>query len=309
MKRMVFSLIKSFLVLILLNGCQTHQENQDANLDSFEKGQLIIGAKGFTEQLILLKITSIYLRENGFDVEEISNMRSSDLRSALENGHIDLYWEYTGTALMLYLNQEGETDPTTAYEKVKNLDQENEIDWLNKSEFNNTYAILVRKEFSEKYEIESISDLAQFINDGEKLKFASETEFYDRNDGLKGLENKYNFYLPSEDIIQLDSKLTYHALKEGEVDAIVGFVTDGSIQEYNLVLLKDDQTFFPAYNAVPTVGKRVLEKHEELIDLLNDIADRLNTDTMMKLNYDVDIKHKDPLEISRQWLESEGLLK
>jgi osmoprotectant transport system substrate-binding protein len=309
MKRMVFSLLKGFIVLVLLIGCQTHEDNHDTDLESVNKGKLIIGAKDFTEQLILLKITSIYLRENGFDVEEINNMSSYDLRSALANGHIDFYWEYTGTALMLFLNQEGETDPNSAYEKVKNMDLKNEIVWLNKSEFNNTYAILVKEEFSKKFEIESISDLARFLNQGGKLKFASETEFYDRNDGLKGLKNRYGFSLPSKDVIRLDSKLTYHALNEGEVDAIVGFVTDGSIQEYNLVSLKDDQTFFSAYNAAPTVGRKTIEKHEELSDLLNDIADRLDTDTMIKLNYEVDVRQKDLLEISRQWLESEGLIK
>ncbi|MFB4165997.1 glycine betaine ABC transporter substrate-binding protein [Alteribacillus sp. JSM 102045] len=302
------TLILFFLLLILLFGCVNEQPNNELEEQPESKGKLTIGAKDFTEQSLLLTITSVYLRENGYEIEAVSNMSSHDLRSALVDGIIDFYWEYTGTALMLYLNEEGENDPETAYKKVKELEKENDIYWLEKSDFNNTYSILVREEFSKKYEITTISDLADYIKNRGELKLASETEFYKREDGLKGMEEAYDFHLSSEQVIRLDSSLTYKALEEKRVDAIVGFVTDGNMQNLNVVALEDDQSFFPAYNVAPVIRKEVMEKFNDLPEFLNNIAERLDNETIRTLNYQVDIVHANTLEVSRNWLKEEELI-
>jgi osmoprotectant transport system substrate-binding protein len=277
--------------------------------DEGAKGKITVGGKDFTEQQILAKITGIYLKENGFDVEEASNMGSTVVRSALENGQIDVYWEYTGTGLVVYQKQEVETDPDKAYEKVKENDKENGIAWLNKANFNNTYAILMKKELADELGVKTISDLADLINkDADKYKFASNAEFYARDDGMKGLQKHYGFEFPTKNVVKMDSGLLYNALKDGQVDVSVGFATDGRIRGFDLIALEDDQFFFPAYNGAPVVKQEVVDKYPEITDLLNELAGRLDTDTMMGLNYSVDVEHKDVTEISRKWLEDQGLI-
>jgi osmoprotectant transport system substrate-binding protein len=310
LKTFLFTTI-SMLMIVILAACNSNATSQETeeNGEGNSKGKITIGGKDFTEQQILSKITSIYLKENGYDVEEANNMGSTVVRSALENGQIDTYWEYTGTALVIYQKQQVETDPNQAYEKVKTKDEENGITWLNKANFNNTYAILMKKELADKLGIQTISDLASYINNKDSsLKFASNAEFYAREDGVKGLQKHYGFKFPPKNVVKMDSGLLYTALKDGQVDVSVGFATDGRIKGFELVALEDDKQFFPAYNAAPVVRKDVLEKYPEVADLLNDIADRLDTETMMELNYMVDVEHQDVSEVSRKWLEEEGLV-
>jgi osmoprotectant transport system substrate-binding protein len=297
-------------VLIVLSLAACGSSNTSTKEGGGGKGEITVGGKDFTEQQVLAKITGIYLKENGYDVEEASNMGSTVVRSALENSQIDVYWEYTGTGLVVYQKQEVETDPDKAYEKVKENDKENGIAWLNKANFNNTYAMLMKQELADELGVKSISDLANLINkDPDKYKFASNAEFYAREDGMKGLQKHYGFEFPTKNVVKMDSGLLYNALKDGQVDVSVGFATDGRIRGFDLVALEDDQFFFPAYNGAPVVRQEIVDQYPEIVDLLNELAGRLDTDTMMGLNYSVDVEHKDVTEVSRKWLEDQGLLK
>ncbi|PAQ16014.1 glycine/betaine ABC transporter substrate-binding protein [Bacillaceae bacterium SAOS 7] len=304
MKRLIGLVCMMFLMAVLV-ACGS----ESAGGSGESKRKITVGGKDFTEQHILTKMTSVYLKEKGYKVDEASSMGSTVARSALENGQLDVYWEYTGTALMVYLKQPVETDPVKAYEKVKELDKENGLSWLNKSEFNNTYAILMREDQAKELGIKSISDLAEFVKkDASKLKFATNSEFYAREDGMKGLEKKYGFSFPSKNVVKMDTGLLYNSLKDSQVDVTVGFATDGRIKGFNLVVLEDDKQFFPAYNGVPVVRQEAVEKYPELEGLLNELADRLDGETMKDLNYRVDVKHEDVNEVAREWLTAEGLL-
>ncbi|CAH0261339.1 Osmoprotectant-binding protein OsmX [Peribacillus sp. Bi96] len=218
------------LLACMLTACSSSESNAGSNEN---KGKITVGGKDFTEQHILTQITSIYLKEKGYKVDEASSMGSTVARSALENGQLDVYWEYTGTALMVYLKEPVETDPDKAYKKVKELDKKNKLEWLNKSAFNNTYAILMREDYAKELGIKSVSDLAEFVNqDSNQLKFGSNSEFYARKDGMKGLEKEYNFSLPAKNVVKMDTGLLYNSLKEGQVDVAVGFATDGRIKGF-----------------------------------------------------------------------------
>jgi osmoprotectant transport system substrate-binding protein len=307
MKKATVIILVLTLTLTLLAACSTSSSSNENNTQS--KGKVVIGGKDFTEQLILSKITAIYLKEKGYDVEEVGSMGSAVVRTALENEQIDVYWEYTGTALVVYQKQEVETDSDIAYQKVKEIDKENNIIWLDKAEFNNTYAILMQQEKANELGIKSITDLAQYVNENQdQLKCASNAEFYAREDGIKGLEKHYGFEFPSSNVVRMDSGLLYNALKDGQVDVSVGFATDGRIPGFNLVALEDDKSFFPAYNGVPVVRQEVLEQNEGLAELLNEVANRLDSETMMNLNYSVDVEHKDIALIAREWLASQELI-
>jgi osmoprotectant transport system substrate-binding protein len=300
MKRIVFSCF-TLLLIIVLAAC--------SSTSSGEGGKITIGGKDFTEQHVLSEMTAIYLKNKGYDVESSSNMGSTVVRQALENKQIDMYWEYTGTALIVYQKQEVETDPDTAYQKVKEYDEKNGIAWLDKADFNNTYAIMMRKDTSEEMGIKTISDLAEYVNSNPTdFTFSSNAEFYAREDGMKGLEKHYGFEFPSDKVVKMDSGLLYNALKDGEVDVSVSFATDARIKAFDLVLLEDDKQFFPAYNGVPVVRQEVLDNNPELADLLNELAAKLDNDTMISLNYAVDVEHKDVTDVCTEWLKEQGLI-
>jgi len=302
------TMLVSAMLLFSLTACNSSKTSSEGG--GSDKGKITVGGKDFTEQQVLSKITSIYLKENGYDVEEASNMGSTVVRSALENGQIDTYWEYTGTGLVVYQKQKVETDSDKAYEKVKANDEKKGIEWLNKANFNNTYAILMKQDTADKLGIKTISDLADLVKSNpKKLKFASNAEFYAREDGVKGLQKKYDFKFPAKNVVKMDSGLLYNALKDGQVDVSVGFATDGRIKGFKLISLEDDQQFFPAYNGVPVVSEKVAKKYPEVPKLLNKLAGLLDNETMMALNYSVDVEHKDVTEVSRDWLDKEGLTK
>ncbi|SER82970.1 glycine betaine ABC transporter substrate-binding protein [Salipaludibacillus aurantiacus] len=300
------SLMLSALAAAVLAGCGN---NEDAGGNGESKGSIEVGGKNFTEQFILAKITSIYLEEQGYDVTENTNMGSEVLRQALENEQVDLYWEYTGTGLVNYLNEDPVASSDEAYDLVKELDEENGIIWLDAAEVNNTYTLMMREENADELGISSLSDLADYVNNNPgELEFASNAEFASRADGLAGVQDTYDFEFGSNQVVRMDSGLTYQALDEEQVDVAMGFATDSRIKGFDLLALEDDEGFFPAYNAAPTVRESILENHPELEDTLQALSEKLDTETMTELNYQVDMEQRSETEVSREWLEENGLI-
>lgn len=298
-KIVVFLVIASIMGIVV--GCSSSNDNV-----------IKVGSKEFTEQLILGEITMLALEDAGYEVEDKTNIAGSDkVRKALENEEMDLYWEYTGTAWLVHLqNDSAITDPKECYNKVKEEDKKNNLVWLDYAPFNNTYTIMMKASKSEDLGIESISDLARYIkNNPGEITFAGDHEFLVRPDGLMALEDAYEFKFGEDNLKTMELGIVYKTLKEDEVDAGMGFATDGRIKAFDLVNLKDDKQFFPVYNPAPVIRKDVLEKHPEIADILNKVAAKLDTKTMTKLNYKVDIEEKEPEEVAKEWLKSEGLIK
>src|SRR5690554_7096598 len=154
---------------------------------------ITIGGKNFTEQLMLADMTVQYLEAKGHDVDERSGMGTSVLRQAQESGQVDLYWEYTGTSLISYNKVTEKLTPEEAYQRVKKLDAEKGLVWLEPSQANNTYALAMRQDDANARNISTISDLADTVNDGQSLTFASNAEFAARPDGLRPMQEAYGF--------------------------------------------------------------------------------------------------------------------
>ncbi|TMW70424.1 glycine betaine ABC transporter substrate-binding protein [Alteribacter natronophilus] len=303
MKKMTAGL--SILSLMALAACGGGGDGGEESA-----GDLVVGGKNFTEQFVLATITSIYLQENGYNVEEATNMGSEVVRDALVNEQVDLYWEYTGTALVNYLGEDPVSDGDEAFDLVKELDYEqNGITWLDRAEVDNTYTLMMRQEAADEMGIESISDLADYVNANPgELSFASNAEFASRSDGLPGAEEAYGFEFGSGNVNRMDSGLTYQALRDGNVDVSMGFSTDSRIVAFDLVNLEDDKGFFPAYNAAISIRDEILEEHPELEELLAPLAQNLDTQTMTELNYEVDIEQRNESEVAREWLAEHGLI-
>ncbi|TCP29488.1 osmoprotectant transport system substrate-binding protein [Scopulibacillus darangshiensis] len=269
-----------------------------------------IGAKDFTEQFILSKMAVFLLEDHGFKVDEMDNLGSSVLRKTMETGQIDMMWEYTGTALTTYLKQDPISNPDKSFQKVKKMDaKQNDIAWMNKSNVNNTYCLLMDKKEARKLGIKTISDLADYINKHPgKMTMGTDAEFGSRADGLKGVETKYGFQFGAKQIKQMQIGLYYKALHNGAVDVVAGFQTDSGIKKYNLLVLKDDKKFFPVYDAALSVDADIYKKYPEIKKITKPLAEKLNSDVMRELNYKVDVEGKNVSVVAHNWLVKNGLL-
>lgn len=281
-------------------------------ISTFASAQsVVVGGKNFTEQQIIAEMTARLLDANGFDVSKNAGMGSSVLRAAQENGQIDMYWEYTGTGLIVHNGVSfapGELTAEEIYNQVKELDAEKGLVWLEPSAANNTYALAMRREDAAERGISSLSDLAAAVNDGKGLTFACNAEFYARDDGLRPLQETYDFQFPRSDIKRMDSGLTYQALRDEQVEVALVFATDGRIPAFDFVVLEDDKQFFPAYALTPVVRQDTLEQNPQLADLLNGLSAVLDDETMAQLNARVDVERESIEAVAESFLQDQGMI-
>ena len=270
---------------------------------------IVVGGKAFTEQQIMTAMTVELLKAKGFSPDRKAGMGSAAVRAALENGQIDVYWEYTGTGLGVFnkINDKF-ASAEDAYKRIKEVDAAKGIVWLNMSAVNNTYGFAMNRDDAQKRGIVTMSDLAKAIKGGAKLTFASNAEFYARPDGLPGWQTAYGFEFDRDNVKRMDTGLTYSALKERQVDVAVVFATDGRIPAFNFVVLKDDKNYAAPYNMTPVVRKEVLDKNPKLADALNALSAKLNNDNMARLNASVDVDKKTVEDAASGFLKEQGLI-
>lgn len=278
-----------------------------ASLSTAHAEEIVVGGKNFTEQQILASMTGQYLESLGYDVEERSGMGSAVLRQAQENGQIDLYWEYTGTSLINYNDVSERLSPEDTYARVKQLDGEKGLVWLEPSAANNTYALAMRESDAQERGIASLSDLAQAVNDDKELTFALNAEFYARDDGWRPLQKAYDFRVGRADVKRMDSGLVYQALRDGQVNVGLVFATDGRIPAFDFTVLEDDKGYFPAYALTPVVREESLKANPELESQMNALSAELNDDTMASLNAQVDVEKKTIEQVAEDFLKEHGL--
>ncbi|NMC80635.1 MAG: quaternary ammonium transporter [Chloroflexi bacterium] len=266
-----------------------------------------VGSKDFTEQFILGEMYALALENAGFKVERKLNLGGTPVaQQALESNEIDLYPEYTGTGLLTVLKQPVNSDPQAVYDTVAKmyLDTYNLV-WLEPSQMNNTQALAMTQEGSEKFGIKTISDMAAKASE---LVMAGPPEFQEREDGLPGVKKVYGDFTLKE-YKAIDPGLRYQALVDGQADVVVAFGTDGEIAAYNLVLLQDDKGLFPPYQVAPVVRKDVLDANPKIRDVLNGVTATLTNEVMQKLNYAVSGEQREPADVAREFLQQQGLIK
>jgi len=271
-----------------------------------EKKTIVIGSKEFTEQVILREMMAALIEGNS-DIEVDQKFLGGTLIcfESLKNGEIDLYAEYTGTALTAILKQDPMTDPQAVYDAVKDAFAEQyKLIWLSPLGFNNTYALTMRKAQAQELGVQKISDLEVHKN---KLTSGFTHEFMERADGYPGLIKHYGWSLGKKPK-GMDPGLMYKAIAEKDVDLICGFATDGRIPAFDLVMLEDDRQFFPPYYAAPVVRADTLEKHPELKGILEKLAVKIDDKTMAQLNYEVDEKGRSASGVAIEFLQKNGLI-
>lgn len=217
---------------------------------------------------------------------------------------IDLYPEYTGTALTAILKEKPSGSSQDVYQKVKEeYSRRFNIEVTEPLGFNNSFALVIRGDDARKLNLRTISDLARYAP---HWRMGVGYEFLERPDGFAGLAQTYGLHFAESPRV-MDLGLLYRALGEKQVDVIVGSATDGLIQARGLVVLEDDKHYFPPYDAVPVVSKQTLEKYPALRQALADLAGKISEEDMRRLNYAVDGEHRDLEQLVREFLRQKGL--
>jgi osmoprotectant transport system substrate-binding protein len=263
---------------------------------------LSIGSKNFTEQLVLGELLAQYLGQStSLPIEKRFYLAGSYIcHQALLAGRIDMYVEYTGTALVAILKQPPSFDHAAVFNQVKNLyAQRFGLEVLPSLGFENTFAMVMRGNDARRLKLKTLSDVAAVAP---QLRLGVGYEFLERPDGYPGLAAKYGLKFAEAPRV-MDLGLLYRALQNNQVDMVAGSNTDGLIAALDLVVLEDNLHYFPPYDAVPIVRRQLLERHPEVAAALHRLSGRISVDDMRRMNYAVDGGKKDAAVVVREFLE------
>jgi len=298
---------------------------------SSSMAQVVVGGKGFTEQLVLSQISVLALQANGIDVDDRSNLGSTfQNRTALVEGQIDTYWEYNGTAVSNFTDQLGievtdagftdtvtgevapvsSADGLTAYVGSRDAAR-NDIIWLPRTAFNDSFELVTTQAFAQANGLVTISDLAAAINSGSTdPSLCIGTEFRTRdNDGLPEIQRVYGFQFNSDNLVDLGTNLGLGAdlLLDGTCDITSTlFTTDGRIPLNGWTVLADDQGVFPKFNPSPLVRGETLRANPAIGSVLGALGSQLTQGVQTCLNARVDILGEDPAEVAKVFLDTGG---
>lgn len=267
---------------------------------------LRIGSKNFTEQVVLGELYAQALEAKGVKVERKLNMGGTLIaHQALVSGEIDMYPEYTGTALANVLKAETMTDPDAVYQKVKaHYERELKLTWLKPTKINNTYVLVVLPETAQKHQLKTLSDLAKV---SKQLVLGAGPEFRNRKDGVPGLKAKYGIGWKEDR--QFAIGLRYQALANRQVDVIDGYATDGQIAAQKLVKLTDDKRLWPPYFVAPVARPQALRDTPQAEAVLDQVSALLDDVSMSEMNWRVDGNKEEPKDVARDFLRKKGVLR
>ncbi len=266
----------------------------------------IIGAKNFTEQVVLGELLAQEIEaQSHLKVERRFYLAGSYIcQQALVSGRIDAYVEYTGTALTAILKQPVDRDPARVLDTVRSLySSRYNIVVAPPLGFENTFAMVIRGEDARALHVNKLSEAAQYTP---QWRLGVGYEFEQRPDGLRGLSVAYGLKFAAAPRT-MDLGLLYRALNAHQVDMIAANSTDGPIQEFGLTVLEDDRHYFPPYQAVPLVRSEALARWPQIQTALNALAGKITADDMRAMNEAVDIQHRDPAEVVREFRAKKGL--
>lgn len=269
---------------------------------------IVVSSKDFTESILLGEIAA-QLIENRTDLKVVRKHSLGGTTvnfNGLRNGDITLYAEYDGTAYGPILGHtEPITDPDGLHAQVKKeFEEKFRITWTEPLGMNNTYTLAVPREIAEQYGLKTFSDLLA-VDD--QLVFGTTNEFMGREvDGYYPLVEEYGFAF--KDVKTMQTGLRWKAIETGEIQVIDAYATDGKLIEFDMVILEDDRNFFPPYHGAYVVRMDAVEKHPEILELLNQLGGLLPDEKMQQLNYRVESLEEPVEEVARDFLIEHGLI-
>lgn len=264
--------------------------------------RVVIGSKNFTEQLVLGELFAQQIEnQTHLPVERRFYLAGTYIcHQAVLSGRIDIYPEYTGTALTAVLKEKPSADREQVYNQVKSeYAKRFQLEVGPALGFNDTFAIEIRGDDARRLGLKSISQAAGFTP---KWRAGFGYEFMERPDGYKGLAATYGLQFAETPRV-MDLGLLDRALKDRQVDLVAGNATDGLIPALDLAILEDDRHYFPPYEAVPVIRGEALAHHPEISQALSLLAGKIRDEDMRRLNYAVDGQHRDVKEVVREFLQ------
>ncbi len=283
-------------VLVLLPSCSPSRSNR-----------IVIGSKNFTESLLLGELLAQQIEAHtNLKVERRFYLAGTYIcQQAILAGRIDIYPEYTGTALTAILKQKVVSDKSEAYRRVKSEYEHRFGLTLGPAlGFNDTFAMEIRGEDARRLNIRTLSQAVAFAP---QWRAGFGYEFMERPDGYPGLAATYGLHFRDQPRV-MDLGLLARALKDHQIDIAAGNATDGLIPALDLFVLEDDQHYFPPYEAVPVLREQTLQQHPELSAVLAELAGKISDVEMQQLNYAVDGRHRDAQEVVHEFLKKQGLI-
>ena len=265
------------------------------------KPAVVVGSKNFTEQAILGEVLSQQIeRRLHVKVERKLNLGGTLVaHRALAAGDIDLYPEYTGTALTAVLKQRPMNNAAAVMNAVRTLYRtQYKLDWLEPLGFDNTFAMIVPGTLARSKHIATLSQAAA----AQPWKLGIGYEFAGRPDGLDGLLSTYGIRMAAQPAT-MDLGLLYHAMETGDVDMIAASATDGQISKRDVTVLRDDKNYFPPYQCAVVVNEAAEARVPGLRTALEELSGKISTDTMRKLNYEVDVEHRPEWRVAGDFLD------
>ena len=285
----------ALIVGTLGSGCRKDREPR-----------ITVGSKFFTEQVLLAELLAQQIEaKTGIKVQRKTNLGGTLLvHKAVLAGELDLYVEYTGTALTTVLHETPSGDSLSVYRRVKQAYADRfHLEVAEPLGFANTFAMVVRGEDAKRMSLRNTSDIAAIAP---QWRIGVGYEFLERPDGFRGWSERYRLHFAGEPQV-MDLGLLYRALLDRKVDLVAGNSTDGLIDSLGLVALEDDLHYFPPYDAVPVVRQATLAEYPQLRAALAELANQVSASDMRRMNYAVDGRLNDPAEVIREFRKSKGL--
>ncbi|RAL26593.1 osmoprotectant update ABC transporter permease/substrate-binding subunit OpuFB [Thermoflavimicrobium daqui] len=272
------------------------------------KKDIIIAGKLGSEPEILIQMYKLLIEQDtDLEVEVKPGFgKTSFVFSALQSGDIDIYPEFTGTAISTFMKEKAvSSHQDQVYQQAKTgmLKKFNMV-MLKPMNYNNTYALAVPNKIAKQYDLNSISDLKQVA---QQMKVGFTLEFTDREDGYRGIQRLYGIQFPK--VKTMEPKLRYTAIQTGDINLIDAYSTDSELKQYHLKVLDDDKGLFPPYQGAPLLKKETIEKYPELESSLNKLAGKITDDEMREMNYKVNVNGISAQEVAKEYLQKKGLLK
>lgn len=268
--------------------------------------RIVIGSKNFTESLILAELMAQVIEaRTHLKVERRFYLAGTYIcHQAVLAGRIDIYPEYTGTALTAILKENASGDERTVYQRVKSEYEHRFALTLGPGfGFNDTFAMEIRGDDARRLNIHTLSQTAAFAP---QWRAGFGYEFMERPDGYRGLIAVYGLHFAGQPRV-MDLGLLTRALRDHQIDLAAGNTTDGLIPALDLFVLQDDRHYFPPYEAVPVIRQRAIQDHPEIVQALAQLDGKISNEEMQRLNYAVDGQHRDVKEVARDFLHSKGL--
>lgn len=277
-------------------------------LSNKQQDEIVIAGKLGAEPEILINMYKLLIeQETDLTVTLKPGLgKTSFVFNALKSGSIDIYPEFTGTAISEFLKEEAiNNNQEDVYLQAKEGMQEQfDMVMLSPMNYNNTYALAVSEELAESYQLQKISDLKPIE---QKVKAGFTLEFNDREDGYVGIQKRYGIAFTT--LATMEPKLRYQAIQSGDINLLDAYSTDSEIRQYKLRVLEDDQALFPPYQGAPLLRKETLIDYPEIGEALNQLADHITDDEMREMNYQVNVEGKLAAEVAKEYLVKIGLLK